>query len=70
MTLKKLTDAEYAEFDEKLRPKLTPGFLETLVDAAQTFGNSGDWPAVQEFVEWAFDIAGRERPALKPHDTE
>ncbi len=39
-----------------------PIFLAELVKQAESFGNCGDWPAIEEFVYHCFDEAGKERP--------
>jgi hypothetical protein len=49
---------------EDLKPLLTDEFLTTLATAARTYGNDGDWPAVEEFVNEMFYWAGKEKPDL------
>lgn len=68
---------EEIEFEEEserlkavLRPRLTPRFLNTLVEAARTCGDSVDYIEVVAFVEWCFDAAGRPRPhEWEPYQT-
>ena len=64
---------ELSKLESDLKPRLTPDFLQTLVQAARTYGWSGDYTVVCEFVQWCEDIAGKEQSkpeALEPFDDE
>lgn len=47
-----------AELEAALKKKLTPEFLETLVQAARTVGWGADYVEVSVFVETLHEMAG------------
>lgn len=62
-----MTDEQYQALENELRPRLTDEFLATLVEAAKIDGNGGDWPAIKDFVQNTFSIAGKPMPEMKPY---
>ena len=58
------------ESEEKLKPLLTDEFLSTLALAVKTCGWTVDHIESAAFVEWCFDIAGKERPNLDVFECE
>ena len=58
------------ESEEKLKPLLTDEFLSTLALAVKTCGWTVDHVESASFVEWCFDIKGKERPNLDVFEYE
>jgi hypothetical protein len=53
---------------DALRPRLTPEFLETLVEAARISGyENSDYFEVVKFVEWWHERLGLPVPDLEPY---
>ena len=64
---------ELSKLESDLKPRLTPDFLQTLVQAARTYGWSGDYTEIYDFVRWCEEIAGKEQSkpeALEPFDDD
>ncbi len=61
-------DANSQKAENKLRPLLTEGFLETLRLAVKTCGWSVDHVESSQFVGWCYDLAERETPETEPFD--
>ena len=60
------------EHERALSLLLTPDFLATLIEAARTYGWSGDYVEVGQFVEWCLETAGQpvDRQMLEPYSYE
>lgn len=63
-----MTDEEFEQFEDALRPRLTDEFLATLVEAAKVDGNGSDWIETQNFVRNTFHLAGKEPPEMESYD--
>lgn len=64
-------DEAEKKLEEELKPLLTEEFLKVLVQAARTYGWSGDYYEVHNFVEYLYDLHGVEgyelgEPFLNP----
>ena len=55
-------DEEYKLLEQRLRPELTPLFLQTLVMAARSAGWGVDYVEVAQFVQWCHDVADVQCP--------
>lgn len=55
-------DENAAEAEGRLKPLLTEEFLETLRLAVKTCGWSVDHIESSQFVDWCFNLAGKEEP--------
>ncbi len=54
---------------DRIKPKLTPEFLATLVEVAKTYGWEGDYHEVGRFVEAVHtSYAGIPAPDLNPYE--
>ena len=51
--------------EEEPKELLTDEFLETLVKAAETCGNSVDYIELIYFVQYCFDVAEKDMPNLE-----
>lgn len=58
----------YQEQEDNLKPLLTPEFLDTLTKAVKTCGWTVDHTESTQFVEWCFQVAGKEAPDLEPYE--
>lgn len=45
-------------------------FLKKLVEAGRVYGWSGDYEEVADFIQWCFDLVGKEAPDLEPFDND
>ena len=61
-------NSEIAE--ERLKPMLTNEFLETLRIAVKTCGWDVDHIESSAFVDWCFEIAGKDKPDTEAIDYE
>lgn len=52
---------------QAIKPKVTPEFIDTLVELARIFGWSSDYIEVMSFVRFCSNITGR---TLTPEDLE
>ena len=59
---------ELSKLETDLKPRLTPDFMQTLVHAARTYGWSGDYTEIYDFVRWCEEIAGK--ALIQPQDLE
>lgn len=50
------------EDETKLKQELSDDFLSLLYKASVVFGDLGDSVAVRDFVEWCYQLAGKEYP--------
>jgi hypothetical protein len=53
--------------EAELKPLLTDEFLETLRLAVKTCGWTVDHTESAHFVEWCFELAGKEKPNTDPY---
>ena len=63
---------EQEQHEQALPLLLTLDFLTTLIEAARTYGWSGDYVEVQQFITWCLETAGQpiDKKALEPYDYE
>lgn len=52
------------EVSPELLKKITPEFLETLLEVATAYGWSGDLVEIEKFVGQVFETAGKDKPDI------
>ena len=61
-------DEKAEDAENNLKPLLTDEFLETLRMAVKTCGNSVDHVESSQFVDWCFELAGKQKLDTEPFD--
>ncbi len=53
-----------SDMTPELKAKLTPEFLQTLLEVATVYGWSGDLIEIENFVGEVFETAGKDKPDI------